>query len=79
MYTCPSPVFMDGWELQPLQYPEDEIGYSPRNVGIFAIQPLDAVGSPRRFVLYLVAVKAPDHGHCKDASLSQTLKFDMYV
>jgi hypothetical protein len=34
---------------QPLQYPEDEDGDGPRNVGFFTIQPLDAAGSPRRF------------------------------
>jgi hypothetical protein len=38
-----------GWELQPLQYPEDEDRDGPRNVGFFAIQPLDVAGSPRRF------------------------------
>jgi hypothetical protein len=37
------------WELQPLQYPEYEDGDGPRNVGFFAIQPIDAAGSPRIF------------------------------
>jgi hypothetical protein len=38
-----------GWELQPRKYPEDEDGDGPRNVVFFAIQPLDAAGSPRKF------------------------------
>jgi hypothetical protein len=32
-----------------LKHPEDEDGDGPRNVGFFAIQPFDAVGSLRRF------------------------------
>jgi hypothetical protein len=32
-----------------LQYPEDEDGDGPQNVGFFAIQPLDAAVRPRRF------------------------------
>jgi hypothetical protein len=31
------------------QYPEDEDGDGPRNVGFFAIEQFDAAGSPRRF------------------------------
>jgi hypothetical protein len=42
-------ILPDPRELQPLQYPEDEDGDGPRNVGYFAIQPFDAAGSPRRF------------------------------
>jgi hypothetical protein len=47
-----------GWELQPLQYPEDKDGDGPQNVGFFAIQPLDVVGSPRRFYYIWAAIYA---------------------
>jgi hypothetical protein len=54
---------MTRWELQPLQYLEDEDGDGPQNVGFFAIQPFDAAGSPRRFyyrVLILIGSYTSD-------------------
>jgi hypothetical protein len=50
MNTGLGQVYMKQMGTQPLQYPEDEDGH--RNVGIFAIQPLDTAGSPRRFYYY---------------------------
>jgi hypothetical protein len=35
--------------LKSLPCPEDEDGHGPRNVGFFAIQPLDTAGIPRTF------------------------------
>jgi hypothetical protein len=42
-------MYMTWMGIQPLQYPEDEDGDGPRNVGFFAIQPFDTAGSLRRF------------------------------
>jgi hypothetical protein len=47
--TNVSRTISEGPSTEVLKYPEDEDGDGPRNVGFFAIQPIDADGSPRRF------------------------------
>jgi hypothetical protein len=53
--------------LQPLQYPEDDDGDGPRNVGFFAIQPLDAAGSPRRFYYTSRRESSRPHTHNEES------------